>query len=263
MSASSDIVRALSRGLDILRYINKKGSARVSELSLQLKLPRPTVYRLLRTLEETGYVALSATDNRVRLTPLAASLGDNSAGRSRLCQIAGPVIAEFTNQHIWPVDLSIYDDLHMVVQETTHARSALSIDRNMAGFPLPMLRSSSGRAYLAHCPKNEQALILELLKNESLVEDLTFLKDAWLDENLALYESQGFATRDFRTFRPKTSSLAVPIRTGAEVVGCLSVIWISKAMPMSEGIERYVDLLKKAAANIAEKYQADTGTLRK
>lgn len=254
MSTSSDTVRALTRGLKILRHLNERGATRVAELAAQLDFPRPTVYRLLRTLEEAGYVAFSGTDTRVRLTPLAASLGDNAAGRSRLCEIASPIMNKFTDQHTWPVDLSIYENLHMVVQETTHSRSTLSIDRDMAGFPLPMLRSSSGRAYLAHCPENERTLIIELLTNERLMEDMPFLKPAWIRENLGLYGSQGFATRDPRTFRPKTSSIAVPICTGTEVAGCLSVIWISKAMAMSEGIERYADPLKKAAADIAEKY---------
>lgn len=234
------------------------GAARASDIAAASGIPRPTVYRLLHTLEEAGYVIFSATDARARVTPLAASLGDNSAARSLLCQIAAPIMAKFTDLYTWPIDLCTYENMHMVVQETTHGRSALSIDRNMSGFPLPMLRSSAGRAYLSHCPENEREIILGLLREESLVEDVVFLADAWLQENLAIYRNQGFATRNPRTFRPKTASVAVPILTPSGAVGSLSVIWISKALTMNEGVERYVTPLKEAAKTIAEEYRAKT-----
>jgi IclR family mhp operon transcriptional activator len=95
MPSSSDNVRALSRGLNILRFLNRAGAARVAEISLELKLPRSTVYRLLNTLEEEGYVVYSASNSRVRLSPLATALGDSSSMRSRLCQVAAPIIAKW------------------------------------------------------------------------------------------------------------------------------------------------------------------------
>ena len=50
-------VRSLARGLAILRFVNAAGDTRVSEIAAELKLPRPSVYRLLHTLEEEGYIA--------------------------------------------------------------------------------------------------------------------------------------------------------------------------------------------------------------
>ena len=90
MSSGPDNVRALSRGLSIMRLLNRVGAARVGEIALELGLPRTTVYRLLNTLEEDGYVLYSGSDSRVRLSPLAATLGDSSSTRSQLCQVARP-----------------------------------------------------------------------------------------------------------------------------------------------------------------------------
>ena len=59
MSSGPDNVRALSRGLNIMRLLNRVGAARVGEIALELGLPRTTVYRLLNTLEEDGYVLYS------------------------------------------------------------------------------------------------------------------------------------------------------------------------------------------------------------
>jgi IclR family mhp operon transcriptional activator len=252
MAARQENVRALVRGLDVLRYLNSVGAARASEISAALEIPRPTVYRLLRTLEEEGYVLFSSTDSRARVSALAAALGDNSAARSRLCHAAGPFLSKFTDQHSWPVDLSVYENAHMVIQETTHGRSPLSVDNNMVGFALPMLRSSAGRAYLAACEARECEIILDLLRNENLLEDQPFLQGRWLDEHLVEYAKQGYATRGPRTFRPKTSSLAVPILQNDRVVGCLSIIWITKAVTMADATARYMNSLKNLATEIGE-----------
>ena len=52
----TDSVRALVRGLDILRHVNRVGACRAREIAIATGIPRSTVYRLLETLEEQGYV---------------------------------------------------------------------------------------------------------------------------------------------------------------------------------------------------------------
>ena len=69
-------VRSIQRGLDVLLEVNRSGGIRASELAQRLDLARPTVYRLLETLEELGFVARSASDDRFRVTRRASSLGD-------------------------------------------------------------------------------------------------------------------------------------------------------------------------------------------
>jgi IclR family mhp operon transcriptional activator len=251
MAPKSENVRALSRGLKILRFINKAGAARAAEISKELGLPRPTVYRLLHTLEEEGYVLYSGSDSRARLSPLAAALGDNAPMRSRLCQASVPILAKFTDIHAWPVDLSTYEDAHMVIQETTHSRSPLSVDPGMVGYSLPILRSSAGRAYLSVCGAREREIIIDLLRAEPCQEDLPFLQSGWLDENLTTYFKQGYATRGPRSFRPKTSSLAVPILADDRAIGCLSIIWVTKAMTMEQAIARYATALQDSSIEIA------------
>jgi len=251
MTTRQDNVRSLVRGLEILRYVNDAGASKPAEIATSLDIPRPTVYRLLRTLEEAGYILFSASDTRVRVSPLASGLGDNSAGRSRLCEIAAPLLVQFTDDHVWPLDLSVYSDLRMIVEETTHWRSPVSVDTNMAGATLPMLRSSSGRAYLAFCEDRERSIILDLLRKEDSIEDGRYFETDYLDRRFDQFREQGYATRGPRTFRPNTSSLAVPILDEERVVGCLSVIWITSALSMAEASSRYVSPLSTLANEIA------------
>ncbi len=119
----TNAVRSLARGLAVLSYVNKSGESRPAEIAKALGLPRPTVYRLLETLEEMGYVAFSATSNYVRVTRLAASLGDGYVLTSEISQAAGPIFADYSQQLVWPLDLTVYNNAAMVIQETTHGRS--------------------------------------------------------------------------------------------------------------------------------------------
>ncbi|RWI57050.1 MAG: DNA-binding transcriptional regulator [Mesorhizobium sp.] len=244
-------VRALIRGLSILRHVNSEGEAKPGEIAAALGIPRPTVYRLLQTLEEEGYIALSASNSRVRVTRLASSLGDGYATTSRLCQATGPLFAEYAPKIVWPCDLTIYENAAMVIQETTHGRSPLSIDRGMIGYRLPMLRSSAGRAYLSFCPQIEREIILQHISRLNDAEDSAFLEPVWLQSVLAETRANGYGSRDSIEFRPQTASLAVPVMVSGCVAACVSIIWIRSALTLNEATSRYLPTLQELAARIA------------
>lgn len=249
--ASPRSVRALARGLSVLSFVNKMGEARPGEIAKALGLPRPTVYRLLETLEEEGYVAFSATSTYVRVTRLAAALGDGYALTSELAQAAGPIFAEYSPKVVWPLDLTIYNNAAMVIQETTHGRSPLSIDRGMTGYRLPVLRTSAGRAYLAHCPEAERALILGQLARLDDPEDRPFLQGVWIERSIEETRARGIAVRDSGEFNPQTSSLALPIFAAGNLLGCVSMIWIRTAMSTRQALDEFSAPLGEIATRIA------------
>ncbi|PCH93815.1 MAG: transcriptional regulator [Rhodobacteraceae bacterium] len=255
--AKPTTVRALMRGLDILRYINTNGAAKPAQIAQETGIPRPTVYRLLETLEEAGYVYYSASSNRVRVTRLAASLGDGFAMTSRMCQIAAPLFAQYSPKIIWPLDVTVYDNAAMVIQETTHGRSPLSIDHGMVGYRLPMLRTSAGRCYLGLCPAEERDLILEHLRRLNDPLDMPFFAPEFLDRMLQEVQERGIAMRDAAEFRPKTSSIALPIWSSGLLVGCLSMIWVKQAMPLSEVLHSYEAPLREITQRISQELDAD------
>lgn len=248
----SEAVRALTRGLAILRHINVSGETRPGEIARALEIPRPTVYRLLETLEEAGYVVMSPTSNRVRVTRLAASLGDGYALTSELCQASGPVFSEYGAKIVWPLDLSVYNNANMVIQETTHGRSPLSIDRGMTGYKLPVLRTSAGRAYLAFCSEEERQFILDHLRRLGDPDDLPFLEPRFLSQMIEETCSRGIAIRSAGEFRKQTASIAVPVMFDGRILACVSMIWIRSAMDVKRAIAEFGNPLHQVAQRIAE-----------
>src|SRR4029077_16193252 len=73
--AASDSVRALDRALDILLAFRPQDDAlTVSELLRRVELSRPTLYRLLRTLQRKQFLIASGDPQRFRLGPAIAQL---------------------------------------------------------------------------------------------------------------------------------------------------------------------------------------------
>lgn len=246
-----DGVRALRRGLEILRLVNASGGIRPGEIAKHLAIPRPTVYRLLQTLEEFGFVARSPSDERFRVTRAATALGDGYDPRVPICQSSGPVLASLSRAVIWPVDLSTYEDAAMVVQETTHGRSPMSIDRGMIGRRIPMLRTSAGRTYLAFSPPGHRKLILDHVRRLDDPEDRPFLEHGAITRLLNETRKRGYGVRNGREFNPKTASIAVPVIQDGQVLATLSVIWIVSALDVSEAARRFLKPVREAAEALA------------
>lgn len=250
-TSTSGGVRSLARGLAILRHVNSMGEVRPGDISKATGIPRPTVYRLLETLEELGYVVFSATSSYVRVTRLAAALGDGHALTSEICQATGPIFAECATRVVWPLDLTVYNNAAMIIQETTHSRSPLSIDRGMTGYKLPILRTSAGRAYLSFCPDQERQIILEHLRRLDDPDDRPFLEPRWLDRLTRDTRARGIAVRDAGEFRASTASIAAPIHSEGELLGCVSLIWIRSAMNTSTALDEFGATLQEIARRIA------------
>lgn len=253
-------VRALARGLEVLAEVSASGGIRAGALAARLGLPRPTAYRLLETLEALGYVARSASDSRFRVTMRARVLGAGYDDGTCLAACAGPILADLGRRLVWPVDLCRFEDGRMLVCETTHPRSPLSVDRNMLGRGLPLLRSASGRAWLAFAPEPARAAALALLAARADPLDAPFAAPEFLGPLLARCRAEGVGARLGEAFLPHTSSLAAPIRAGGidggggdggGVAGCVTIIWITAALPVAEARARFTPALTEAAARIS------------
>src|ERR1700683_2596916 len=144
-------IRALIRGLDALTVLNLRNGATVSEVAHEIHLPRTTVYRILETLCNAGFVFRDSADDRYRLTILVRALSDGFDDEAWVTQVAKPLINDLCREIVWPVSIASLSGTTMMVRETTDHASPLAVERYSAGFRAPLLTTASGRVYLANC----------------------------------------------------------------------------------------------------------------
>ena len=242
-------VRALERGLDLLVAMNRLKHASVMDLARATRLPRPTIYRLLDTLSHAGFITRGSALDRYRLTRQVRTLSDGLEDDEWISEIALPRLAELTRELVWPAALITFDEGRMLVRETTHQASALSIDHGMVGRRLPMLRTAAGRVYLAFCPDNERRAIVEMLCRSNDPDDRAARDSHRLAAVIGAVRHKGYATQD-REINPKACGISVPVRIGSRVLGCISIIWIASALPMEEAERRFPKPLQALAGQI-------------
>ena len=111
-------IRALMRGLDALTVLNLRDGATVSEVAQEIRLPRTTVYRILETLCNAGFVFRDASDDRYRLDHSGArALSDGFDDEAWVTQIAKPLIHELCREIVWPISIATLSGTTMMVRE--------------------------------------------------------------------------------------------------------------------------------------------------
>ena len=246
--SSATGVRALTRGLEILRALNLGNGSSARQLAEATGLPRPTVYRLLGTLCDADYAARDATGDRYRVTNRVRGLSDGFDDEAWVVEIAIPLMKDLCDDIVWPVSLATLDRNAMLVRVTTDSQSPLTLTHFAAGDRLPVLEAATGRAYLAFCSEARCEAVLDMLARSEDPADEMARNRPRVDRMLNETRARGFAIRERGPF--KTASLAVPIRAASGVVASLSMRYLDSAMELSESVERYIGPLRAAASAI-------------
>ncbi|MCS6890753.1 MAG: helix-turn-helix domain-containing protein [Rhodovarius sp.] len=252
-------IRAVSRALAVLAALNRHGSATALQLARASGVPRATVYRVLQTLIEDGYVARSGMGELFRLRLKVRTLSEGFQDEQWISGVAAPVLAALTKRILWPCDVATLEGTRMVIRETTHRTAPLSIDRSMVGTELPLLASATGLAYLAFAPEAERTALLRLLASSDDPADAPAGAPATVGRLLATTRRRGFGARQGGRLWPHTGAIALPIRHGERVIGCVNVVWMARVMSLQEGIARCLPPLREAAAEIEARLAAGEG----
>ncbi len=243
-------IRSLSRGIEVVRYLNTVKGAHPAEIGRELGLPRPTVHRILETLEEMELVYQGAYSGEFRLTPGVTRLVGGEDKFSDLRSAAWPVMRQLTADLIWPVELAIFHANKMLIIESTHRISSLSFDLLVNGQSRPMLESSLGRAYLSRADTRTRKSFLARLNGAASQEGVGKLDLSAVEALLENDRRNGFSMcADLPQGR--CASFAVPVCTDGEAVASLGLTWQFADMTFEQARDRLAGPMKAAEAQIA------------
>jgi IclR family mhp operon transcriptional activator len=237
------------RGLDALTVLNLRDGATVSEVVQEIRLPRTTVYRILETLCDAGFVYRDSTDDRYRLTILVRGLSEGFDDEAWV-QIAKPFLYELSREVVWPVAIATLSGTSMLVRETTDHSSPLAIERYSAGFRVPLLTSATGLAYLAHCPAAQRETLIEILaRSNNPAESLARSRDE-LHGLLAEIRNRGYATVNRNRPLADDVTISVPVALEERALAGLTIRYIASAVALQGAVNRFVPKLQECAGKM-------------
>jgi IclR family mhp operon transcriptional activator len=255
-------IRSLERGLQVLKTLNGTPISSLQEIHRQTRIPKPTLLRILHTLEQSSLVSRRLADGRYRISWNLARLGRKRDRYDRVAEAAAPVLDRLCQKVSWPSDLMVPAGDHLEVRETSRTQSPFMIyyNRDRVGMPVNWLLSAVGRAYLAYCPESERRKVVALLRKSDRPENWLAREPARLDEILSETKMRGYGLRD-QTFGggpygmqspDGLAGIAVPLLDRGRVHGVINIIWPRSARTIEDMVTQCLPDLQAAASEIVK-----------
>lgn len=146
----NDNVRAVGRALEILlAFTAQDFELSAAELLKRVDLSRPTLYRLLYTLEERGFLVSVGEPQRFRLGPSVAKLAHVWTSSLDLAAVAEPVLRRLWQATGETVALFLPQREFRLCVVELPSPQPLNFKRGV-GYTERIVRGATGRAILAH-----------------------------------------------------------------------------------------------------------------
>ena len=240
---ASEGVRAVERALDVLSAFSAgDNELLVADLLKRVGLSRPTLYRLLHTLEKKGYVVSSGEPQRFRLGPAVARLAHVWSTTLDLSTVARPVMLEAWSYTSETVALFVpRGDMRLCVAEM-QSPQAISFRRGV-GYSEKLVRGASGRAILAHTPLAPGQLEAYAAGTSADV--------GWLREQIALTRERGYAMGHNELIQGAYAVAAPFFDSNGAVAGSLGVFGPDVRLTESR-VHEFGHYLRGLAARLSE-----------
>lgn len=142
-------VRAVQRALDILLAFKPGDDGLlVAELLKRVDLSRPTLYRLLDTLDAKGFLSSQGEPQRFRLGPAVAQLAHAWSAGTSYETVAQPMMRRLWETTRETVSLHVQEGVDRVCVAELPSTQPLSFRRGV-GYREKLVRGASGRSILA------------------------------------------------------------------------------------------------------------------
>lgn len=241
--ASFSPIRSVERAVDVLLALNRHPVCSLDLLHQQTHIPKPTLVRVLETLQHRGLVARAPQYGAYSLASGVKTLSAGYHGEPRIVEAAAAPANALTRKIKWPLAVAVPDYDAVVVRYSTIPDSPLSLLHSTLNMRLSLVGRAMGRAYLAFCGREERRALLDILRLSSNEEDAMAQDRPAVLAVLRKIRQQGYALRA-PGIRPVSGTLAVPVMEGSRVVATLGMTWIASAVSDEQAVQRYLEPLQ-------------------
>jgi len=249
LDATMDKIATNLRHLMIIEVLSRHSEpVTATEINATLNLPKPTIHRLVATLEEEGFL-IRHIDGRgyvpgLRLRRMMQGImraGQNGLPQRQILMRLNSRIQETCNLSIPDGDAMVYID-----RVETHWPLRIQLQ---VGSKVPLHATSAGKIYLANMRSDIFDRYLKAAKLEAYTSK-TIIDPDILREDLDRIRDLQYATDD-EEFVEGMIAVAVPVKNGAgEIQATISFHAPCQRMTVQDGLA-HLDALREAAEDLA------------
>lgn len=204
-----NMVKSVSRALDIIMILSlKKGGLGVTEIANQIDINKSSVYRILSTLVQYGYVEQDEETGRYKLGYKFLEISSRLLDSIDLRGEARPFLQELETETNEAIHLVVYDQAEVVYIEKLEGNETLRM-HSKVGKRAPMHCTSVGKAILANLPIETVLTIIEQ-KGMPVHTAHTITTKADLLHELQMVREKGYAL-DLEENENGITCIAAPI----------------------------------------------------
>jgi IclR family pca regulon transcriptional regulator len=250
--SSPDFIEALARGLDVIRAFQPcQPVMSLAAVAAASGLARPTVRRILLTLEQLGYVR--AADGGFELTPRVLELGMTYVLSRNLWEVARPHLESLVAQTHESSSIAQLDgsDIAYVARVAVPKIIALAVS---IGTKFPAMPTSLGKVLLAAFPPGEAERVLAEPSRSGITA-------RWQPEaaeraaELRAVRARGWSLTD-EQLAGGIRSVAAPLRGDGQVIAAMNVTVHAAETSVETLTGDYLPLLLRAAGAISADWAA-------
>lgn len=247
----SDAVQVVDRVLDILEYLSEEQQPRgPTEVANATGLNKTTVYRLLSSLQQRGYIEKNDTQGTYRIGVKLVEVASNHINNLELQTEARPYLHEMQSELGLIVHLGILDKHEVVYVEKMDINPNLRKYAQI-GARVPAQCSSLGKCMLAGLSSDELAHSMRRCKFPRYTErTITSIRE--LKTYLQKVRKQGWAV-DNEEYSPGQRCVGAPIYDyRGDIIAAISASGPTNLLT-DERIPETVKCVTKTAAEISRK----------
>ena len=221
MASSVQGAQSFGRSIQVLQLIADAGRplSRV-ELADMCDLTRPTLYRIIASLEAEGLIE-ACGQNTYRLGARLIALARTALSQSDLRQVAGPELERLRDATGETVHLAVPSGDAMVYIDKIESREVVRM-MSTIGTQIPFHSTSVGRAYLSALSPEDAGAIVDRLDRPALTP-FTVTEAGALMAEIRQARERGFA-REEQENEPGIICFGAPVRDHrGKPVGAISV----------------------------------------
>ena len=261
-----ETIRGLERGLQVLKVLHSEPISSLHDIHIATAISKPSLLRILATLEQAGMVTRRLADGHYRLSAFSGVVQKRDR-HDRVAEAAAPVLIRLCQKVKWPSDLYVPAGDCLERRETSRPHSPFALPtslRDRVGMRIGWLMTGIGRAYLAWCPEKEREATLRRLRKSDNPQDWLARDPKKLERILSETRRRGYATRDpsfvagrygGAPFDDGAAAIAVALSDGARVHGSINILWIKTAFTVEEFAAQHLADLQDAAREIVSSLQ--------